>query len=87
MKVIQRIHQFSATVADANENLQFYRDRLNLRLVKKTVNFEDNGTDHLYFANQKVDAGSIMTFFPLAKDIKGRVGAGQVRRMAFSVRH
>lgn len=85
MEPIQRIHHISATVADANENLQFYRDVLGLRLVKKTVNFEDNGTYHLYFANEQADDGTIMTFFPLSSDLYGRVGASQVRRIAFSI--
>lgn len=85
MEPIQRIHHISATVGDPNETLQFYRDVLKLRLVKQTVNFDDEGTYHLYFANQNVDAGSIITFFPLMNDLQGRVGAGQVRRIAFSV--
>lgn len=85
MKPIQRIHHISATVGDANENLQFYRDVLGLRLVKKTVNFEDNGTYHLYFANEQADDGTIMTFFPLSNELHGRVGAGQVRRIAFAI--
>ena len=85
MKPIQRIHHISATVGDPNENLEFYRDILKLRLVKQTVNFEDKNTYHLYFANDAVDVGSIITFFPLTNDLEGRVGAGQTRRIAFSV--
>lgn len=63
----------------------FYRDILGLRLVKKIVNFEDTGTYHLYFANEHADEGTIMTFFPLSSDLYGRVGAGQVRRIAFAI--
>lgn len=85
METIRRIHHLSATVGDPNENLKFYRDLLGLKLVKQTVNFEDNDTYHLYFANQAVDDGSIITFFPLEGPRKGRTGAGQVRRIAFSV--
>lgn len=85
MEPISRIHHISATVGDPNENLKFYRDVLGLRLVKQTVNFEDNGTYHLYFANQHADSGTIMTFFPLTNDLYGRVGAGQVRRIAFAI--
>lgn len=85
MKAIKRIHHLSATVGDPNENLRFYRDVLGLKLVKQTVNFEDDGTYHLYFANQNVDAGSIMTFFPRLDNLNGRTGAGQVRRIAFSI--
>lgn len=85
MEPIQRIHHISATVGDPNENLQFYRDILQMRLIKQTVNFDDDNTYHLYFANEEVDAGSVMTFFPLTNDLYGRVGAGQVRRIAFSI--
>lgn len=85
MEPIQRIHHISATVGDPNENLHFYREVLGLRLIKQTVNFDDENTYHLYFANDKVDAGSIITFFPLMNDLQGRVGAGQTRRIAFSV--
>lgn len=85
MEPIQRIHHISATVGDPNENLHFYREVLKLRLVKQTVNFDDENTYHLYFANDAVDAGSIITFFPLTSDLYGRVGAGQTRRIAFSV--
>lgn len=85
MEPIARIHHLSATVGDPNENLQFYRDILGLRLVKKTVNFEDDGTYHLYFSNENADSGSIMTFFPRVDNLQGRVGAGQVRTIAFSI--
>lgn len=85
MEPIQRIHHISATVGDPNQNLQFYRDVLGLRLVKKTVAFEDNGTYHLYFANEDADDSTIMTFFPLSNDLHSRVGAGQVRRIAFAI--
>lgn len=54
MEPIQLIHHISAKVAEANEKLQFYRDVLGLHLVKQTVNFVDNGTYHLYFANEDV---------------------------------
>ena len=49
------------------------------------MNFEDTGTYHLYFANEHADEGTIMTFFPLSSDLYGRVGAGQVRRIAFAI--
>lgn len=85
MEPIKRIHHISATVGDPNENLYFYKDILGLRLVKQTVNFEDDGTYHLYFANQQADDGTIMTFFPRTDNLTGRIGAGQVRRIAFSI--
>src|SRR5690554_5225797 len=85
MKAIDSIHHISATVGNPQENLTFYRDVLGLRLVKKTVNFEDENTYHLYFANQSIEKGSVITFFPREDNLQGRVGAGQVRTIAFSV--
>ena len=85
MNALKRIHHLSATVGDPNENLKFYRDILGLKLVKQTVNFEDDNTYHLYFANPNGEPTSIMTFFPRLDNLNGRTGAGQVRRIAFSV--
>lgn len=85
MRPIERIHHLSATVGNPVENYTFYRDVLKLRLVKKTVNFEDKNTYHLYFSNDKVDSGTIMTFFPLDNNLYGRVGGGQVRTIGFAI--
>lgn len=85
MESIKKIHHISATVGDPNENLHFYRDVLNLKLIKKTVNFENKYAYHLYFSNKNVDAGSIITFFPRVDDLYGKVGGGQVRQIGFAV--
>ncbi|EGQ4082790.1 ring-cleaving dioxygenase [Staphylococcus pseudintermedius] len=85
MEPIKHIHHISAIVGHPKENKDFYEKVLNLRLVKKTVNFDDPGTYHLYFANDNVDPGTVMTFFPWANAYKGRVGSGQVGRIAFRI--
>lgn len=85
MEIIKRIHHISAIVGKAQENLNFYRDILGLKLVKKTINFDDPGVYHLYFANHAMDNGTIMTFFPWENHNKGRKGSGQVGRIAFSI--
>lgn len=85
MCTIERIHHLSATVGNPLENYRFYRDVLKLRLVKKTVNFEEKNTYHLYFSNNQVDSRPIMTFFPLDNDLYGRVGGGQVRTIGFFI--
>ena len=51
MRPLNKIHHFSATVADLDQTLHFYRDILGLRLVKQTVNFDDPDSYHLYFGN------------------------------------
>ncbi|WP_431028791.1 ring-cleaving dioxygenase [Lysinibacillus sp. LZ02] len=72
------IHHISAIVGDPQENVDFYAGILGLRLVKKTVNFDDPGTYHLYFGDEAGSPGTIMTFFPWPSDFRGRIGDGQV---------
>ena len=58
---------------------------LGLRLVKLTVNFDDPGTYHFYFGNERGTPGSILTFFPWAGLRPGTVGNGQVSATTFAV--
>lgn len=72
------IHHISAIVGHPQENIDFYAGVLGLRLVKKTVNFDDPSTYHLYFGDAEGKPGTIMTFFPWAGAKQGKIGAGQV---------
>jgi len=72
------IHHITAIVGHPQENVDFYAGILGLRLVKKTINFDDPGTYHLYFGNEGGKPGSIITFFPWANAYQGRIGDGQV---------
>lgn len=72
------IHHITAIVGHPQENVDFYAGVLGLRLVKKTINFDDPGTYHLYFGNEGGKPGSIITFFPWANAYQGRIGDGQV---------
>ena len=82
---IQGIHHVTAIAGAAKRNLDFYTRVLGLRLVKKTVNFDDPGTYHFYFGNETGDPGTILTFFPWEGITAGRRGTGQVTETAFSV--
>lgn len=84
-KTIKGIHHVTAIAGDARSNLDFYTRVLGLRLVKKTVNFDDPGTYHFYFGNETGDPGTILTFFPWQKIQQGRRGTGQATETAFSV--
>ncbi|MFD2924556.1 ring-cleaving dioxygenase [Halobacillus naozhouensis] len=84
-KATAGIHHITAIVGDPQENVDFYAVVLGLRLVKKTVNFDDPGTYHLYFGNEKGQPGTIMTFFPWAGARNGRIGTGQVGTTTFVV--
>ncbi|KGR77290.1 ring-cleaving dioxygenase [Ureibacillus sinduriensis] len=72
------IHHITAIVGHPQENIDFYAGVLGLRLVKKTINFDDPETYHLYFGDGSGNPGSIITFFPWANAYQGRIGDGQV---------
>lgn len=72
------IHHITAMVNDAQRNIDFYAGVLGLRLVKKTINFDRPEVYHLYFGNETAEPGTVITFFPWAKQLKGRIGTGQV---------
>jgi glyoxalase family protein len=72
------IHHITAIVGHPQENVDFYAGVLGLRLVKKTVNFDDPGTYHLYFGDEDGKPGTIITFFPWAGARQGVIGDGQV---------
>ena len=57
------IHHVTAIAEDPQENVDFYAGVLGLRLVKKTVNFDDPGSYHLYYGDAAGTPGTIMTFF------------------------
>jgi len=79
------IHHVTAIASDPQRNLDFYVGLLGLRLVKRTVNFDDPETYHLYYGDEVGTPGSIMTFFPWPGARPGRHGTGQVAVTAFAV--
>jgi glyoxalase family protein len=79
------IHHVTAIAGDPQQNVDFYAGTLGLRLVKRTVNFDDPGTYHLYFGDAAGHPGTILTFFPWPGAPRGRHGAGQVTVVSFSV--
>lgn len=79
------IHHITAIVGHPQENVDFYAGVLGLRLVKKTINFDDPGTYHLYFGDEGGSPGTIITFFPWASGRKGMIGDGQVGVTSYAV--
>ena len=79
------IHHVTAFSGDATRNVDFYTRVLGLRLVKKTVNFDDPGPYHLYYGDATGRPGTILTFFPIAHAAPGRVGIGETQETAFRV--
>ncbi len=80
------LHHVTAICGPAQANVDVYAGTLGLRLVKQTVNFDDPGTYHLYYADSQARPGSVLTFFPWPADgLRGRVGAGQATATAYAV--
>lgn len=86
MQTPQGIHHLTAIASDPQANIDFYAGLLGLRLVKKTVNFDDPSAYHLYYGDAAGSPGSIVTFFywPRGLGAQGRVGTGQTTRLSFS---
>lgn len=74
----QGIHHVTAIVGDPQENIHFYQTILGMKLIKRTVNFDDPTTYHFYFGDQVGTPGTIITFFPMPNGSKGEIGGGQV---------
>lgn len=79
------IHHITAVAGDPQKNLDFYAGLLGLRLVKKTVNFDDPSVYHLYYGDEKGSPGSILTFFPWDKLQQGHPDRGQAIAVSFSI--
>ena len=84
-KPIAGIHHVTAMASNPQANVDFYTGVLGLRLVKRTVNFDDPGTYHLYYGDETGRPGTIMTFFPWPMARRGVQGAGQATVTSFSV--
>jgi glyoxalase family protein len=79
------LHHVTAIASDPQRNLDFYTGVIGLRLVKRTVNFDDPGTYHFYFGDDRGHPGSLLTFFPWPGASRGRQGSGQVAVTSFAV--
>lgn len=79
------LHHITAIAGEAQRNYDFYTRVLGLRLVKKTVNFDDPGTYHFYYGDEVGSPGSILTFFPWEGVPKGRPGTGMATEIGYSV--
>jgi glyoxalase family protein len=76
MKRVNGLHHITAIAGRAQENLDFYAGVLGMRLVKKSVNQDDPGTYHLFYADAEGRPGTDLTFFPWAQLAPPRAGHG-----------
>lgn len=83
--LINGLHHLTAIATDAQTNIDFYAGLLGLRLVKKTVNFDDPSAYHLYYGDESGTPGTIITFFAWPGAPRGRIGSGQTTAITLSV--
>jgi len=79
------IHHVTSIAGSAQGNVDFYTGDLGLRLVKRTVNFDDPGTWHLYYGDRSGSPGTLITFFPWQGVQGGRRGVGETVATAYLV--
>ncbi|HYN87296.1 MAG TPA: VOC family protein, partial [Ardenticatenaceae bacterium] len=83
--MIRGLHHITLVCADAQRTVDFYTGVLGLRLVKKTVNFDDPGSYHLYFGDATGRPGTAVTFFEWRGAPRGYPGLGGTHHFALQV--
>jgi len=85
MKQLKGVHHVTAITSSAEKIYEFFTTVLGMRLVKKTVNQDDIRTYHLFFADDKGNAGTDMTFFDFPGMTKGKHGKNEISKTSFRV--
>jgi len=85
MQTVRGLHHVTAIAGPAQENLDFYSGVLGMRLVKKSVNQDDPGTYHLFYADADGHPGTDLTFFPWAQMAPSREGHGLSSEVSLAV--
>src|SRR5687767_11679038 len=84
--ITRGFHHITMVSADAVRTLAFYRGLLGIALVKRTVNFDDPGSYHLYFGDETGAPGTLLTFFEWPGARRGGWGVGGIHHLALGVR-
>src|SRR6478609_6722903 len=80
--LLRELHHVTCVCSNAQRTVDFYRDELGFSLVKKTVNFDDPHSYHLYFGDPAGAPGTLLTFFEWPRAEAGRVGRGTLDWLA-----
>ena len=85
MEPIRGLHHVTAVARDPQRNIDFYRNGLGQRFVKRTVNFDSPDTYHFYFGDEAGSPGGILTFFAWPTMRRGVRGNGETNAVAYNV--
>lgn len=83
--MVTGVHHVTAIASDAQRSLSFYTGVLGLRFVKRTVDFDDAWTYHLYFGDEFGRPGTLLSFFAPPGMPRGQQGTGQAGVVSFSI--
>jgi len=82
---VSGLHHVTAISGPARRNHAFYTEVLGLRLVKKTVNFDDPAAYHLYYGDAEGRPGTLLTFYSWENTAPGQPGTGETQQTAFRI--
>jgi len=85
MQNVQGLHHITAIASNPQANIDFYQNILGQRLVKRTVNFDDPGTYHFYYADEVGTPGTVLTFFPWQHMKRGTKGNGEATAVSYNI--
>src|SRR5688500_808367 len=85
MRGVHRHDHVTAIAGPAAANIDVYAGALGLRLGKRSVNQDDPGTYHLFYADAEGHAGTDLTFFPWAHMAPSRGGHGLATEVSLAV--
>jgi glyoxalase family protein len=85
VRSVNGLHHITAIAGPAQENLDFYAGVLGMRLVKRSVNQDDPGTYHLFYADAEGHPGTDITFFPWAQMAPSHLGHGLATEVGLEV--
>jgi glyoxalase family protein len=82
--LLAALHHVTCVCSDAQRTVDFYRDELGFAVVKKTVNFDDPHSYHLYFGDETGAPGTLITFFEWPRAEHGRHGRGTLESIGLA---
>lgn len=88
MALTQGMHHITAIATNIEDTHVFYHEILGLRLLKRTLNFDDPKSKHWYWGTENGEPGSIITYFERdpGKTRRVQMGTGQTHHFAFAVK-
>jgi glyoxylase I family protein len=82
---IAGLHHVTVICRDVQRSVDFYRNLLGMRVVRQTVNDDDEGARHLYFGDERGRPGTLVTCLEYPRLEAGKVGPGSTHHFALAV--